>query len=585
MASASAIAAGTTETDRRPADASAVTGYIVLLHETATAATVDERRGRLAAVVGEARLPLAVGERVTGRWVRASLPAAVAGSDAAGLEARLRADPRVAAVVPDVREQRLAVTPNDPLFVEQWWLQPRPASGWGVAGFAEAWALSTGAPVSGTGAPVAVLDSGITSHPELNSRVLPGWDFVSDPIYAGDGNGRDNDPSDPGDAITDAARLANPVAFDQCPPQPVSSWHGTLIAGQIAAVTNNGEGVAAANWNGTVLPVRVAGLCGAAVSDIIDGLRWAAGLPVPGVPSNPNPARIIVLGYGSIDPCDTDHAVLAVRDTARLYEAALAEVRAEGAIVFAAAGNQRRSSVSRPASCRGAFAVTSLNRDGFKASYANVGPEIRLATPGGDAEVGGTCDRQLADSGIVSTANLGDVAPGAPGYAAASGTSFASPAVAATAAMMLAVNPALTVVQVENGLVASAAPFPQVPLLGECANDNRGRCTCNGLTCGAGLLDAAEALRFAADPDGYTASLRESPALRDDRIEACAALLGRPVPPPDPPAPPQPPNPPADPGGGGTGGGAMGSGWLIALAAAVWLVRRSGTLSSWPSAR
>lgn len=576
-----------------------VQGFIVRLHDDAQAghpsttstgaaagdaaelrrASAASRRQRLAAVLRERALPLGEGEPVSERWQRLHAGASLSATEARWLEARLRADPRVAAVVPDVREQRLAVTPSDTRFAEQWWLQARADGRTGVADFAQGWTRSTGAPVAGAVAHVAVLDSGISSHPELNARLLPGWDFVSDGRYSRDGNGRDNDPADPGDAITAAEIAARPDAYAGCPPQAQSSWHGSIIAGQLAAVTNNGVGVAAANWQGRVLPVRVAGQCGAAVSDIIDGLRWAAGLAVPGTTTNPNPARLIVLSYGSDESCDVDSSTPTVRDTARLYVEALAEVRAAGATVFAAAGNQRRA-VGRPAACEGAFAVAALNRDGFKATYSNFGPQIRLATPGGDDATGGSCDVQLGDGGLVSTGNLGTVDPGAPGYVAASGTSFAAPAVAATAAMMLALNPALSRAQVEAGLVASARRFVQVPLLGDCsADDNPGRCTCTASSCGAGQLDADQALAYAAAPDAYRAPVSPLLTLRDARIEACAAILGRPVPPVPAPVPaptptPTPvPTPVPDPAAS-AGGGASSIAFMFGLCLAVAALRR-----------
>lgn len=559
-------------------------GYIVELRDDAAVATVathpSDRRERLAAVLSERRLPLAAGAPVVGRWQRVEAPVGLSDVQRTAFEASLRADPRIAGVVPDVREQRQALTPNDLRFAEQWWLQERAAGNTGAASFAAAWMRSTGNPRSGSGAVVAVLDSGITSHPELNARRLAGHDFVSDPTYAGDGNARDNDPSDPGDAITDAERAANPSAFSGCPPVPVASWHGTVIAGQVAAVTNNTEGVAAGNWFGSFLPVRVAGKCGASVADIIDGLRWAAGLPVAGVAPNPTPARVIVLSYGSTESCDANSSNAAVADTARLYQQALSEVRAAGALPIVAAGNQR-SDVGRPAACAGAFAVTSLNREGYKATYANFGAAVALATPGGDGNNGATCDTQLADTGIVSTGNLGATSVGQAGYVSATGTSFAGPAVAAVASLMLAVDPTLTVAQLERGLRSSAAPFPQVPLLGNCSlADNRQRCTCTTATCGAGMLDADEALRFAAAPATYSSPDRTAPTLRDSRIEACAVLLGRPVPEPPTTPPTNPPttpptNPPTEPPGGGGGGGAASWPWLAALAAAAWVLRRN----------
>ena len=542
----------------------ALAGFIVQLHDDAASGATSSAFPNL---LVERPGTWAAARALGGRWHAVQPAAALDSAARQALEARLRADPRVRAVVPDVREQRQNVTPSDARFGAQWWLQAVAAGNTGAAGFAKAWDRSTGV---ANGAVVAVLDSGITSHIETNARILPGYDFVADPVYAGDGNGRDNDPSDPGDAITADDRLRYPAQFSGCPDALRSSWHGSTIAGQLAAVSNNTEGVAAANWQGLVLPVRVAGKCGAAVSDIIDGLRWAAGLAVSGVPNNPNPARLIVLSYGGVDACDINSANGAVRDTARLYEAALAEVRAVGAVVFVAAGNQN-GAVGRPGSCQGAFAVSSVNRDGFKAAYANFGAAVALATPGGDAGSGGLCESgaaDLRDSGIVSTGNLGDTTPGAPGYVAASGTSFAAPAVAAVASLMLAVNPQLTAQQIEQGLRASARPHAAVPLLGDCAAGNAGRCACTAATCGAGLLDADQALAYAAAPSVYQPPVRQAVVLADERLRACAIALGRLVelPPPGPaPSPAPSPAPAAN-----SGGGALHPGWLLGLTWAVW---------------
>jgi serine protease len=539
-------------------------GLIVLLHDDASG-TQDVRRQALQATSASAPLPLA--GKLGGRWHRVQADPAATADDHRALLARMRADPRVAAVLPDVREQRLAVTPNDPRFDSQWWLNVVAAGNTGAAGFAEAWVRNTGAAGS---VAVAVLDSGITPHPELNPRLLPGWDFVSDATYANDGGGRDADPADPGDAITPAERSGNPMAFADCPASPLSSWHGTTIAGQIAAVTDNSAGVAAAHWGALIVPVRVAGKCGAALSDIVDGLRWAAGLPVPGVPANPNPARIIVLSYGGAESCNAASGDSATAAAARLYLDTIEDVRAAGAMVVVAAGNLR-SAVGRPASCAGAFGVASLNREGYKATYSNFGPQIALATPGGDGDTRGTCDAQLADSGIVSTGNLGDVQPGSAGYVAASGTSFAAPAVAAAAALMLSVNPALGVEQLEDGLKRSARPHVKVPLLGNCsltaASKDRGRCACTADTCGAGMLDADEALRYAASPTGYVAPNRTAPTLDDARLRECAVILGRPLP--VDPAPAPEPAPEPEPASEGGGGGAMSALWVLLLGCAI----------------
>ncbi len=485
-------------------------------------------------------------------------------------EQSIRADRDASSIGMPRREQPLAVRPSDPRFDQQWWLFAHGAVQHGVAGFETAWLRNRGLPVSGPAPVVAVLDSGITSHPELNARLLPGYDFVSDTEYANDGDGRDADPSDPGNWLSAAEQAARPDKYGGCPPVPRSTWHGTAIAGQIAAVTDNGVGVAAATWQGvSVLPVRVAGRCGAAVADVVAGMRWAGGLPVDGAPPNPYPARVVVLGYGAAASCDANDPDPAARDAARSYRQALRELRAAGVFVVVGAGNGR-GAVQRPANCPGAFAVTATHRDGYKANYANLGLEVALATPGGDVDNGATCDRELADSGIVTTSDLGATSPAAAGYAAAAGTSFAAPAVAATAALMLAVNPALTVDQLADGLRRSARPHVGVPPLGACAADNKGRCGCTTTTCGAGLLDADEALRYAAAPSAYVAPPRSTVVLDSEPLQRCAALLGRPpVGPVDPGITP----PPGDPDAG-SGGGATGPLWIVALALATVALRR-----------
>lgn len=504
-------------------------------------------------------------------WFRLSSAQAVSREDLSRLAAELRRDRRIALVL-EPRHESLTRVPNDTLFSsDQWWLGERTAGSTGVPGLPPAWDRSIGQPASGLPPVIAVLDSGYTSHPELDSRwVGAGHDFVSSVDYANDGNGRDNDARDPGDRLTEAEIKANLALWDGCEARAASSWHGTLMAGQVGAVSNNAKGVAGIHWDARLLPVRVAGKCGAAVGDVVDGLRWAAGLPVAGAPANTTPAKVIVVGvagFSSCNPADSDPNVAAA---AQLYIDTLAEVRNAGAIVIAAAGNQR-GAVGRPASCPGAFAVTSLNRQGFKAIYANYGPQVALATVGGDAANGRDCDTQLADTGIASTFNLGTGAAGEFGYAAASGTSFASPVVGGVAALMWSLNPALTVAQVEAGLRASALPHVKVPLLRACdaASGNKGgRCQCDSAICGAGILDADEALAYAADPAAYTAPARTATTLDTPQIRACAVSLGLPVP----------GDPPPDNGGGGGGGGggALGLTWLLAMLAAIALLQHAG---------
>jgi len=467
--------------------------------------------------------------------------------------ARLRASPEVAWAEPNDRESALqSTTPSDPFFAGtagQWWLQPVGGTDAnaidarlrGVPGLQRAWTLTTGGP----SVPVAVLDTGTTVHPELQGAWLPGMDLVSDAAMANDGGGRDADPSDPGDWVSESDR-ASPALAD-CDAHD-SSWHGTIVSGILAARTDNNEGVAAVAWNARIVPVRVAGRCGAEVADIVDGMRWAAGLLVSSgrgwLPRNAHPVRVINLSFGGSKPCS------------RAYQNAIDELRDHGVMVVAAAGNAQ-GAVTRPANCRGVVAVAALNRDGFKAHYSSFGPEVTLATVGGD-DVGGPWGPLLTDGGLLTLFNGGLTGPGDNIYARSFGTSFATPIVAGTAALMLSVNPGLSVEQLIAGLAASARPHVTSPWLAQCSADNSATCTCTTATCGAGMLDAEQALFYARNPAAYVPPARRAEVLDNPELAAASAE-----------APQASPHSPSELASDTTGGGAVGAGWLLLLAAAL----------------
>ena len=316
-----------------------------------------------------------------------------------------------------------------------------------------AWEKSTG-----TGVVVAVVDTGVRPHADLQDNLLPGRDFVTDTFIARDGDGRDADPADPGDWTT----------ADQCYPgwtAARSTWHGTHVAGIVAAVANNAAGVAGVAFGARVLPVRVLGRCGGYTSDIADGLYWAAGGSVSGQPANATPARVINLSLGGAGGCSVT------------YQNAIAGARALGAVVVVAAGNSAMDvSNAQPANCPGVIAVAAVKRSGARASYSNYGAGVALAAPGGDS-----------DYPVLSTLNAGTTTPAADSYGNLRGTSMAAPHVSGTAALMLARNPGLTPDEVATRLKNSARPFPA---------------SCGG--CGAGLLDANAAVDAAggsAQPD------------------------------------------------------------------------------------
>lgn len=464
----------------------------------------------------------------------------------------LRSHPEVESVDFNTRERRLDTRPGDPRYRDQWWLQEAGSGRAGVPRLPAAWDLSTGVPVSGQPfVPVAVLDTGaLFDHPDLQGKWLPGYDFVSGVAAGNDGDGRDPDASDPGDWISEAD--ARQAVFGGCEVAD-SSWHGTLIAGQIAALANNGIGGAGVNWEARIVPVRIAGKCGAEVVDIVDGMRWAAGLPVCRTtdadgrctgyyPPNPYPARILNLSFGGSASCNAT------------YQEAIDDIRAVGAVLVAAANNDSSPQVGRPANCRHVIAVAALNRDGFKATYSNFGPEITVATVGGDPRSLGRCGTLLGDDGLLTTGNLGRTSPGEHGYEWVSGTSFSTPVVSGVASLMLARHPGLTVDQLIAGLRASARPHVAVPKLGTCASDNVGRCECTTSTCGAGILDAPEALAYAANPTGYQPPDWPRVTIDHAGVDACAG------------------DGPDNDGGSppdqdGSGGGALDGAWLAGLLA------------------
>ena len=360
----------------------------------------------------------------------------------------LASDPNVEYAEEDVLQRRYFV-PNDTRYSEQWHYYENT----GGLNAPNAWDLSTG-----TGVTVAVLDTGYRPHADLAANLVPGYDFISDTFVSRDGNLRDSDASDPGDWT-----LTN-----DCPPASPSdsSWHGTHVAGTIAARTNNGSGVAGVAHNARVLPVRVLGRCGALTSDIADAIIWASGGSVTGVPANANPARVINMSLGSPPgySCSSTE------------QAAINSARSRGTVVVVAAGNDGvNASQTTPANCSGVIAVAATTRSGAKTWYSNYGSVVDVAAPGGDLS-------GSSANNVLSTLNTGTTSPGSDSYAFYAGTSMAAPHVAGVVALMLSRNSALTPDEVESRLRSSARPLP-----GGCSGG-----------CGAGIVDALAAVNAAS---------------------------------------------------------------------------------------
>lgn len=336
------------------------------------------------------------------------------------------ADAEVLSVEPDLVMLPQWV-PSDSQFASQWHYYEAV----GGINLPAAWDRSLGA-----GVRVAVIDTGYRPHADLAANIVGGYDFIADTATANDGNGRDADARDPGNWCSGS-----------------SNWHGTHVAGTIAAVTNNGLGVAGVAPSARIVPVRVLGRCGGYISDVAAGVVWASGGTVSGIPANAYPARVLNLSLGGSGACGTT------------MQNAINSARSRSAMLVIAAGNSNiNASNASPANCAGVITVGATTRTGARASFSNYGSVVDVAAPG---------------AGILSTLNAGSTVPGADSYASYDGTSMATPHVAGVAALMLAKNAALTPDQVESMLKSSARAFPVSP---------------GTTTIGTGIVDAKKAV-------------------------------------------------------------------------------------------
>ncbi len=446
--------------------------------------------------------------------IRFAEPASLA--DAQRAAAEIAALPGVASAVPDLyRTIRAAspVTPNDPLFSEQWALwdprtsaedgTPLPTGGYGSHSPA-LWRATRG---SGS-VVVAVVDTGRTAHPDLDGNTVAGFDMISDGGADGarDGDGRDADPSDLGDW----------VVTGQCDADDnyASSWHGTHVAGIVAAASGDALGVAGNAPGVKVQHVRVLGACGGTDSDILAGITWASGGSVPGVPVNPTPAKVINLSLGG------ESATCPA-----LWSSTIAAARARGSVVVAAAGNEDMdASQATPANCAGVVTVAAIEEYGQRASYSNFGSVVDLSAPGGEIA------HELGYRGVLSTLNDGTTVPANPAYAEYQGTSMAAPAVAGAAALIASLG-TTSPAQIEAGLRGAVQPFPRY-------GGGLAPWDCTTATCGTGILDLARvpvrlsapgvlgAVRPGAVVRASTGTWLGSPAFRYQWLRNGAAIAG-----------------------------------------------------------
>lgn len=474
---------------RRAATADAAMARVIVRF----AADSDLTRAQALSQRGELRHAAALSQRLgmtlaDGRSIDARTQVVVAsGVDADVLAWRIAQTAGVESATVD-RKRHLLAAPNDPLYasaaspaVGQWYLRAPDATIVSAINAEAAWDVTPGS----SSVVVAVLDTGVRKdHPDLASKLLAGYDFVSadstnDFTTANDGDGRDADPSDPGDWDSSST----------------SSWHGTQTSGLIGAATDNGIGMASVGRNVMVLPVRVLGVGGGWDSDIQAGMRWAAGLSVPGVTTNPNPAKVINMSLGAAGSCGSSTG----------YPAVISEITAAGAVIVVSAGNDGLA-VNEPANCTGVVAVAGVRHTGTKVGYSSLGPQVAIAAPAGNCvNLTGACLYPL-----LTTTNTGTTVPATNTYStgggdASIGTSFSAPLVSGTLGLMFSINPSLTVSQAISTLKSTVRTFPSSGAgtgVSAChaptstAQDSE--CYCTTTTCGAGMLDTRAAVAAAA---------------------------------------------------------------------------------------
>jgi serine protease len=317
---------------------------------------------------------------------------------------------------------------------------------------------------------VAVIDSGVLlNHPDFQGQLVSGYDFISDPSLALDGDGIDSDPDDPGDGSLGGS----------------SSFHGSHVAGVVAAATNNNTGVAGVAGGTRIMPLRVLGRNGSGTTaDIIEAVEYAAGYANDSGTTPSQTVDIINLSLGSNSFSQTEQDLMT-------------DVYNDGIIIIAAAGNSNTSTPFYPAAYNNVISVSATTIENEKAGYSNFGSTIDIAAPGGDLSTDLNGDGN--SDGILSA--IGDDSSGSTlfTYGFYEGTSMAAPHVAGVAALMKSQNTNLTAAQFDALLTSDQLTDD----LGTAGKDT---------SFGYGLINARKAVLAAGGASNAPATILTSPS-------------------------------------------------------------------------